>query len=47
MGVGQGLSVNKEKFVTKIFLSDFVESSSKNLQKMIPPDDKANKNNKN
>ena len=41
-GGGLSQSVKKGKFVTKIFLSDIVEWSSKNLQKMIPPDVKAN-----
>ena len=37
--------VKKGKFVTKIFFSDNVEWSSKNLWKMIFADVKANKNN--
>ena len=38
-------TVKKGKFVTKIFFSDNVEWSSKNLWKMIFADVKANKNN--
>ena len=43
-----GLSepVEKGKLVPKIFFSDNVEWSSKNLWKMISADVKANKNNK-
>ena len=48
-GGGGGLSeaVKKGKFVMKIFFSDNVEWSSKNLWKMISADVKANKTNKN
>ena len=45
-GVGLSEFVEKGKFVTKIFFSDNVEWSSKNLWKMISADVKANKNNK-
>ena len=46
MGWDFGESVKKGKFVMKIFFSDIVEWSSKNLWKMTPADVKANKNNK-
>ena len=44
----EGLSdfVRKEKFVTKIFLSDIAEWSLKNLWKIISVNVKVNKNNK-
>ena len=48
-GGGEGGLVNplkKEKFLTKIFFSNNVEWSSKNLWKMISADVKDNKNNK-
>ena len=47
-GGGGGLvnPLKKEKFLTKIFFSNNVEWSSKNLWKMISADVKDNKNNK-
>ena len=39
-------SVRKGKLVRKIFFSDSVQRSSKNLLKMIYADGKANENNK-
>ena len=39
-------SIEKGKFATKIFISDNIEWSSKNLWKMMSTDVKANKNKK-
>ena len=43
---GLSESIKKEKLMTKIFFSDNVKWSSKNLWKMISADIKANKANK-
>ena len=43
---GLSESIKRGKFVTKIFFSDNVEWSSKNLWKMVSAGVKANKNNK-
>ena len=41
-GASTKISVMKGNFVTKVFFSDNVESSYKNLLEMISPDVKAN-----
>ena len=46
MGGGLSESVQKAKFMTKIYFSDIAEWNSKSFRKMIPADVKANKNKK-